>query len=160
MRSSEHNCVNISSRSLIDGKMLNFGMEACFILFYLNVTTKLVILQIKILWRHHFSTLLSTTFAVFSTPQYYNTMCSLSLTWGVEKNYEGSSQLIVEMDFFLLSTWARLITTAFSFNRTPFARFPVISRFWICTRSCSESHSHSTSFRTGAKQWPSAPFAV
>ena len=47
MRSSEHNRSNISS--LIDGKMLNFGMEACFILFFLTVTTKLVISQIKFL---------------------------------------------------------------------------------------------------------------
>ena len=47
LRSSEHNHSNISS--LINGKMLYFSMEACFILFFLNVTTKLVILQIKFL---------------------------------------------------------------------------------------------------------------
>ena len=51
----EHNCGNISS--LIAGKMLNFGMEAFFILFFLNITIKLVISQIQFLWRHHFGTL-------------------------------------------------------------------------------------------------------
>ena len=56
MRSSEQNRGNISS--LIGGKMLNFGMEAFFILIFLNITTKLVISQINFLWRHHFGTLL------------------------------------------------------------------------------------------------------
>ena len=56
MGSSEHNRDNISS--LIGGEKLNFGMEAFFILFFLNITTELVISQIKFLWRHHFSTLL------------------------------------------------------------------------------------------------------
>ena len=45
MGSSEHNRGNMSS--LIGGKMLNFGMEAFFILFFPNITTKLVISQIK-----------------------------------------------------------------------------------------------------------------
>ena len=43
---SEHNHDNISS--MTDGKMLNFVMEACLIFFILNITTKLVISQIKI----------------------------------------------------------------------------------------------------------------
>ena len=55
MGSSEQNHGNISS--MICGKMLNFGMEACFILIFLNISTKLVILQIQFLWRHHFGTL-------------------------------------------------------------------------------------------------------
>ena len=56
MGSSEHNHDIMSS--LIGGKMLNFGMEAVFIFFFLNITTKLVISQIKILWHHHFGILL------------------------------------------------------------------------------------------------------
>ena len=56
MEPLEHNCGYISS--LMSGKMLNFGMEAFFILIFLNTTTKLEILQIKVLWRHNFSTLL------------------------------------------------------------------------------------------------------
>ena len=55
MGSSEHNLGNISS--LIGGKMLNFGMEAFFIMFFLDITTKLVISQIRFLWSHHFGTL-------------------------------------------------------------------------------------------------------
>ena len=47
MWSSEYNCRNMSSQ--IGGKMLNFGMEAFFILYFLNITTKLVISQIKFL---------------------------------------------------------------------------------------------------------------
>ena len=47
MGSSEHNRSNISS--LIVGRILNFGMEALCILFFLNVTTKFVISQIKFL---------------------------------------------------------------------------------------------------------------
>ena len=43
----EHNRGNISS--LTDGKMLNFGIQAFFILFFLNITTKLVISQAKML---------------------------------------------------------------------------------------------------------------
>ena len=46
MGSSEHNHGN--KPFLIDCKMLNFRMEAFFILF-LKITTKLVILQIKFL---------------------------------------------------------------------------------------------------------------
>ena len=45
MQSSDHNRGNISS--LIGGEMLNFGMEAFFILFFLNIRTKLVILHIN-----------------------------------------------------------------------------------------------------------------
>ena len=47
MMSSEQNRGNISS--MIGGKMLNFGMEAFFMLIFLNITTKLVISQIKFL---------------------------------------------------------------------------------------------------------------
>ena len=47
MGSSEQNRDNISS--LICGKMLNFGMEAFFILIFLNITTKLVISQTNVL---------------------------------------------------------------------------------------------------------------
>ena len=47
MRSSEHNRGIMSS--LIGGKMPNFGMEAFLILIFLNITTKLVISQIKFL---------------------------------------------------------------------------------------------------------------
>ena len=47
MGSSEHNRGIMSS--LIGGKMLNFDMEAFFILIFLNITTKLVISQIKVL---------------------------------------------------------------------------------------------------------------
>ena len=54
MRSSEQNRGNISS--LIGGKMLNFGMEAFFILVFLNIKIRLVISQINFLWRHHFGT--------------------------------------------------------------------------------------------------------
>ena len=56
MRSSDHNRGNISS--LIGGKVLNFGVEIFFIVFLLNITTNIVISQIKLLRRHHFSTLL------------------------------------------------------------------------------------------------------
>ena len=45
MRSSEQNRGNISS--LIGGKMVNFGMEAFFILIFPNITSKLVISQIN-----------------------------------------------------------------------------------------------------------------
>ena len=45
MGSLEHNRGNISS--LIGGNMLNFGMEAFFILFFINNATNLVISQIK-----------------------------------------------------------------------------------------------------------------
>ena len=47
MESLEHNCGNISS--LMGEKMLNFGLEAFFILIYPNTTTKLVISQINFL---------------------------------------------------------------------------------------------------------------
>ena len=47
MESSEHNRGNMSS--LIGGKMLNFGMESFFIQIFLNITTKLVISEIKLL---------------------------------------------------------------------------------------------------------------
>ena len=57
---SEHNHGNISS--LIGGKMLNFGMEVFFILFFLNIKTKLVISQIKFLWRHHCGSPIMTDF--------------------------------------------------------------------------------------------------
>ena len=56
MGSSERNRCIMSS--LIAGKMLNFGMEAFFILIFLNIITNLVIPQIKFLWRHYFGTLL------------------------------------------------------------------------------------------------------
>ena len=56
MGSSEQNRDNISS--LICGKMLNFSVEAFFVLFFLNITTKLLMIsQIKFLWCHHFGTL-------------------------------------------------------------------------------------------------------
>ena len=55
MGSPEHNHGNISS--LIGAEMLNFGKEAFCTLFFLNITTKLVISQIKFLWRHHLGTL-------------------------------------------------------------------------------------------------------
>ena len=47
MGSSEHN--RSITPSLIGGHMLNLGMEAFFILFFLNITSKLVILQNKFL---------------------------------------------------------------------------------------------------------------
>ena len=47
MGSLEQNRGNISS--LIGGSMPNFGMESFFILFFLNITTKLMISQIKFL---------------------------------------------------------------------------------------------------------------
>ena len=43
MGSSEHNCGIMPS--VIGGKMLNFGIEAFLILIFLNIATKLVILQ-------------------------------------------------------------------------------------------------------------------
>ena len=47
MGSSEHNRGIMSS--MIGGKMLNFGMEAFLILIFLDITTILVISQIKFL---------------------------------------------------------------------------------------------------------------
>ena len=47
MASSEHNCGFMSS--LIGGKIINFSMEAFLILIFLNITTKLVVSQIKCL---------------------------------------------------------------------------------------------------------------
>ena len=55
MELSEHNRDNKSS--LIGGNMLNLGMEAFFILFFLDITTKLVTSQINFECRH-FGTLL------------------------------------------------------------------------------------------------------
>ena len=50
MGSSEHNRPwQYSISSLIGGKMLNFAMKAFFIMFFLNITTNLVISQIKFL---------------------------------------------------------------------------------------------------------------
>ena len=43
----EHNRGNISA--LIGGRMLNFGMEAFFIMLFLNITGKLVISEIQFL---------------------------------------------------------------------------------------------------------------
>ena len=37
---------------------INCGLEAFFILFFLNITSKLVISQMQFLGRHHFCTLL------------------------------------------------------------------------------------------------------
>ena len=53
---AHNNRGNISS--LTGGETLHFGMEAFYILFFLPITTELVISQIKFLWRHHFDTLL------------------------------------------------------------------------------------------------------
>ena len=50
--------LSIAVSSLIGGKMLNFAMEEFSILIFVNITTKLVISQIKFLWCHHFGTLL------------------------------------------------------------------------------------------------------
>ena len=47
MGTSEQNSGNMSS--LVGDKMLNFGMESFFILLFLNITTKLVIIQIRFL---------------------------------------------------------------------------------------------------------------
>ena len=70
MGSSEHNRGNISS--LIGGKMLNFSMEASFILVFLNIKTKLVILQNnQILWYNYFSTLLLTWLCFLMSVNYY-----------------------------------------------------------------------------------------
>ena len=60
MGSPEHKGGIISS--LIGGNMVNFGIEAFFILFFLNITSKLVISQIKFLQRYHFSALLILKF--------------------------------------------------------------------------------------------------
>ena len=57
-KSSEHNRGKMSS--LIGDKMLDFSMEAFFILFFLNSTNILVMSKIKLLWRHHLSTLITS----------------------------------------------------------------------------------------------------
>ena len=98
MESLEHNCGNILS--LIASKMLNFGMEAFFILFSLNITTKLEISQINFLWRHHFGTIFfKSTYKDAKKEISYNSQWTTAADYefvvGAEKTISGVLEILV-----------------------------------------------------------------